>query len=54
MKIIAIAAVGQNGALGLNGKLPWDLPEDLRFFRVENFENLGLIGFCILGHFFAC
>ena len=44
MKIIAIAAVGQNGALGLNGKLPWDLPEDLRFFRDSTRGQIVLMG----------
>ncbi|NDF16049.1 dihydrofolate reductase [bacterium] len=33
MKIIAIAAVGRNGVIGRSGQLPWDLPEDMRFFR---------------------
>jgi dihydrofolate reductase len=44
MRIIAIAAVGQNGALGLNGKLPWDLPEDLRFFRDSTRGQIVLMG----------
>jgi dihydrofolate reductase len=33
LKIIAIAAVGKNGVIGRLGQLPWDLPEDMRFFR---------------------
>lgn len=28
-----IAAVGEHGQLGLKGKLPWNDPEDLRWFR---------------------
>lgn len=27
-----IFAVGRNGAIGLGGKLPWDYPEDRKFF----------------------
>ncbi len=32
-KWIGIAATAQNRAVGLNGTIPWYLPEDLRFFR---------------------
>jgi dihydrofolate reductase len=31
--ISIIAAVASNGAIGRDGKLPWDLPADLRRFR---------------------
>jgi dihydrofolate reductase len=31
--IAAIAAVASNGMLGLNGWLPWDIPEELAFFE---------------------
>lgn len=33
MKISQIAAISDNFVLGLNGKLPWNLPEDLQWFR---------------------
>jgi dihydrofolate reductase len=33
MRVIAIAAVARNGVIGNEGKLPWELPEDMRFFR---------------------
>lgn len=33
MKIIMIAAIGNQGQLGLNGIIPWDLPEDRAIFR---------------------
>ena len=33
MEWILIAAIGQRGEMGLNGKLPWSHPEDLRFFK---------------------
>lgn len=28
-----IAAMDRNRAIGRNGQIPWDLPEDMRFFR---------------------
>lgn len=33
MKINLIVAVAQNGAIGINGKLPWDISEDLAYFK---------------------
>jgi dihydrofolate reductase len=33
MKLHMIAAVGRNGAIGLNGKLPWHNSDDLRLFK---------------------
>ena len=32
-RIYLIAAVAKNGVIGANGKLPWQLPEDLRHFK---------------------
>lgn len=32
-KLELIAALGRQGQLGLNGKLPWHLPSDLRHFK---------------------
>lgn len=32
-EIILIAAVAQNGVIGKDGSLPWDLPEDHEHFR---------------------
>ena len=32
-RIHLIAAVASNGVIGANGKLPWNLPEDLKHFR---------------------
>ena len=31
-KLIAIAAMASNRVIGRDGKLPWHLPEDLKFF----------------------
>lgn len=33
MKISLVAALARNGVIGSGGKLPWHLPEDLRFFK---------------------
>lgn len=33
MKISLIVAAAQNGAIGLEGKMPWHLPNDLRHFK---------------------
>jgi dihydrofolate reductase len=31
--VYLVAAVAANGIIGVNGKLPWHLPEDLRHFK---------------------
>lgn len=31
--ISIIAAVSKNGVIGVDNKLPWDLPEDLKSLR---------------------
>ena len=33
MKISLIAAIDENRAIGFQGKMPWHLPADLRYFR---------------------
>ncbi len=33
MEIIIIAAMAQNRIIGKNGKMPWHIPEELRFFK---------------------
>jgi dihydrofolate reductase len=33
MKIVLIAAIGENGVIGRDGALPWRLKSDLRHFR---------------------
>jgi|SRR6185295_12423974 len=32
-RIYLVAAVARNGVIGAKGKLPWNLPEDLKHFR---------------------
>ena len=33
LQLIAVAAMASNRVIGKNGKLPWKLPEDLKFFN---------------------
>jgi dihydrofolate reductase len=33
MEIAAIVAVSQNGVIGVDNKLPWHLPADLKYFK---------------------
>ena len=42
MEIVLIAAVDINLAIGKEGKIPWDIKEDLKFFR-QNTENPAIV-----------
>ena len=42
MEIVLIAAVDINLAIGKEGKIPWDIKEDLKFFK-ENTENTAIV-----------
>src|SRR5210317_2032658 len=42
MEIVLIAAVDINLAIGKDGKIPWDIKEDLKFFR-QNTENTAIV-----------
>lgn len=52
MRIVIVAAVGSNGVIGVGGRLPWRIPEDLARFKKltigqtlimgrETFESIG-------------
>jgi dihydrofolate reductase len=43
-KIIAIAAMASNRVIGREGKLPWHLPEDLKFFKQTTLGHPVLMG----------
>lgn len=43
-KLNLIAAVANNGIIGADGKLPWDLPEDLRWFREATMTDVLVVG----------
>lgn len=44
MKLIEIAAIGQNNELGKDGHMIWHLPEDLRFFQRQTKGHPILMG----------
>jgi len=43
-KLIALAAMAENRVIGLEGKLPWHLPEDLKFFKRTTSGHVVLFG----------
>jgi dihydrofolate reductase len=43
-KLIAIAAMASNRVIGRGGKLPWHLPEDLKFFKKTTLGHPVLMG----------
>ncbi|MFZ4764956.1 MAG: dihydrofolate reductase [Roseimicrobium sp.] len=44
LKLIAIAAMASNRVIGREGKLPWHLPEDLKFFKRMTLGHPVLMG----------
>jgi dihydrofolate reductase len=44
MKVIAIAAVARNGVIGSENALPWNIPEDMRFFRESTKNHVVIMG----------
>jgi dihydrofolate reductase len=42
--MIAIAAMSRNRVIGAEGKLPWHLPEDLKFFKRTTLGHVMLMG----------
>ena len=44
MKVTMIAAVGANGALGKDGKMPWFCREDLLWFREQTMNKPVIMG----------
>lgn len=44
MKISLIAAAAQNGVIGINGGLPWHLPNDLRYFKQKTLHHHVIMG----------
>ncbi len=43
-KIFIIAAVAKNGTIGRNGKIPWDLKEDKKWFRKKTIHHAIIMG----------
>ncbi|HRO40360.1 MAG TPA: dihydrofolate reductase [Flavobacteriales bacterium] len=44
MIISAIAAVAENGVIGKDGKLPWNLPDDMKFFQRTTLNHYVISG----------
>ncbi len=44
VKLIAIAALGKNRQIGLNGKVPWDLPDEYAQFLATIKDQYVLLG----------
>jgi dihydrofolate reductase len=44
LKVSAIAAMSINRVIGLNNKLPWHIPEDLKFFKQITFGHSIIMG----------
>lgn len=44
MEKIIIAALAENNAIGKDGKIPWDLPEDMKHFKETTMGNPVIMG----------
>ena len=44
MILSAVAAMGLNRVIGVSGGLPWDLPEDMKFFRDKTKGKIMIMG----------
>ena len=52
-RVVMVAAVADNGVIGLDGDIPWSIPEDLKHFRATTKGNVVLMGrrtFESIGH----
>jgi dihydrofolate reductase len=44
MKVVLVAAIGENNVIGRNGQLPWRLKSDLRHFRKLTIDRPVVMG----------
>ena len=44
MQVSLIAAVAKNGVIGRDGKLPWHLPDDFRWFKAQTLGKPVVMG----------
>lgn len=44
MEKIIIAAVAENGAIGKDGDIPWDIPEDMKHFKEKTIDHPIIMG----------
>ena len=45
MTIYGILAVSSNHVIGKNNKLPWHLPNDLRWFKMNTYKKIVVMGY---------
>lgn len=43
-KLIAIAAVGLDGTIGIDSQIPWQIPEDFKYFRTTTIGHPIIMG----------
>lgn len=43
-RVVLVAAVAENGVIGKDDNIPWQLPEDLKFFRATTEGNTVVMG----------
>lgn len=44
IRVALIAAMASNGTIGLNGGMPWHLPQDLRYFKEKTMGRRMIMG----------
>jgi dihydrofolate reductase len=44
MQIVFVAAIGENNVIGAGGKLPWQIPSDLKHFRTLTLNRPVIMG----------
>ena len=44
MKVIGIVAVAKNGVIGRDSELPWNIPEDMAYFRATTLNQIIVMG----------
>ncbi|SNZ04703.1 dihydrofolate reductase [Natronoarchaeum philippinense] len=44
MELVVIAAVAENGVIGVDGEMPWHIPEDLAHFKRATTEHPVIMG----------
>lgn len=44
LPLAMIVAVGDNGAIGKDGKVPWRIPEDMRYFKTTTMGHAIIMG----------
>lgn len=52
-RVVLVAAVAENGVIGLDGDIPWSISEDLKHFRAVTRDNTVVMGrrtFESIGH----